>query len=138
MKWGTVLNCQLRFLKPTPTDGTRSRFFVADDVEVSSDRVRQVRLLLDVYNLVTADNLTIELNGKSLAKESCLRTYESAIRPFRGQRLEFHLKKVRPRKGDNVLTVSLGGRPAGFAGGVSINRFELFIEYGPYPSTLGV
>jgi len=113
-------------------------FFVADDVEASSDRVRQVRLLLDVYNLVTADKLTIELNGKSLAKESCLRTYESAVRPFRGQRLEFHLKKVRPRKGDNVLTVSLGGRPAGFAGGVSINRFELFIEYGPYPSTLGV
>ena len=110
-------------------------FRVADDLDAESDRVRQVRLLMDVDNLVTADKFAVELNGQSLAKETCLRTYESRIRPFRGQRLEFHLQKVRPRKGDNVLTVSLDARPANFVGGVTIKHFELFIEYGPYPTT---
>lgn len=111
-------------------------FSVADDFEASSDRFRQIRLLLDVNNLVTADKFTIELNGQSLEKETCLRSFESPIRPFRGQRLEFHLQKVRPRKGDNVLTVCLEGRPANFSAGVTIKRVELFVEYGPYPTTL--
>jgi len=111
-------------------------FSVADDIEALGDRFRQIRLLLDVNNLVTADKFRIELNGQSLAKEACLRTSESPIRPFRGQRLEFYLQKVRPRKGDNVLTVCLEGRPANFVGGVTIKGVELFIEYGPYPTTL--
>ena len=111
-------------------------FFVADDVEAANDRIRQVRLALDINNLVTSDQLVIALNGECLAEETCLRTYESRVRPFRGQRLEFHLEKIRPRKGQNVLTVSLEKRPPGFAGGVTIKGVELFVEYGPYPSAL--
>ena len=110
--------------------------FVADDVEASRDRVRQVHLILDVYNLVTADKLTVELNGRSLADETCLRTFESRIRPFRGQRLEYHLEDVRPRQGDNLLTISLDGRPDEFVGGITVKQCELVIEYGAYPSTL--
>ena len=111
-------------------------FSIADDLEATSDRVRQVRLILDVKNLVTADSFTVELNGKSLASESCLRTFESRIRPFRGQRLEYQLEDVRPRKGENVLTVALEKRPEEFVGGVTISNVELSIEYGAYPSTL--
>ena len=112
------------------------RFYIADDIQGSSGRIRQVRLKLTVNNLVSADRLTILLNGQSLDRETCLREFGSQIAPYVGQTLDFHLRDVHPRRGENVLEISLDKRPAGFAGGVSVEGVETLVEYGPYPSVL--
>ena len=111
-------------------------FYIADDIEGLSDRIRQVTLKLKIDNLVSADRLTILLNGKSLERETCLREFGNNIGPYEGECLEFHLREVRPRKGKNVLEISLDGRPSGLGGGVSVKGFEILVEYGPYPSVL--
>ena len=117
-------------------------FYISDDIQGSSDRVREVRLKINVSNLVTADNLAILLNGRSLSKETCTRTYggphkigESNV-PYPGQWLELHLEGERPHKGENLLEVSLEKRPEGFKGGVIIEDVEIVVEYGPYASSL--
>ena len=111
-------------------------FHVADDVENAKDRIRQVKLLLSINNLMSADRLTVLLNGKSLASQTCLRDFNDHVAPYRGQLLELYLKDVRPHKGKNVLEISLDERPAGMAGGVSIEHVELLVKYGSYPSAL--
>ena len=113
-------------------------FTIADDIEGSPGRIRQVRLQLQVNNLVSADRLTVLLNGKSLADETCLRDFSWHVAPYQGQMLEFHLSGVLPRKGRNVLEISLDERPGLMAGGVSIEHLELYVEYGSYPSKLNV
>ena len=99
-------------------------------------RIRQVRLQLQVNNLVSADRLTVLLNGQSLAGETCLRDFSWHVAPYQGQMLEFRLSGVLPRKGRNVLEISLDERPALMAGGVSIEHMEVYVEYGSYPSKL--
>ena len=113
-------------------------FTIADDIEGSPGRIRQVRLQLQVNNLVSADRLTVLLNGQSLAGETCLRDFSWHVAPYQGQMLEFHLSGVLPHKGSNVLEVSLEERPGLMAGGVSIEHLELYVEYGSYPSKLNV
>ena len=56
-------------------------FHVADDVENAKDRIRQVKLLLSINNLVSADRLTVLLNEKSLSRETCLRDFNDHIVP---------------------------------------------------------
>lgn len=56
-------------------------------------------------------------------------------RLIEGQKLEFHLRSVRPRKGQNLLEVSLDGRPENLAGGITIEGLEVRVEYGLYPSS---
>ena len=111
-------------------------FYIADDVEAAEDRIRQVLLKINVSSLIGADRLTLLLNGRSLAGESCLRSYGGVINPFYGQWLEFQLQDVRPVKGPNVLQISLDGRPEGLEGGVTVEDVEVIVEYGPYPSGL--
>jgi len=111
-------------------------FYIADDIEELSARIRRVRLRIEMDNLVSADRLTILLNGKSLAGETCLREFGDYIAPYKSERLEFHLREVRPRKGKNILEISLDGRPSGLVGGVSVVGVEILVEYGPYPSVL--
>ena len=111
-------------------------FHVADDVKNAKDRIRQMKLLLSMNNLMSADRLTVLLNGKSLASQTCLRDFNDHVAPYRGQLLELYLKDVRPHKGKNVLEISLDERPAGMAGGVSIEHVELLVKYGSYPSAL--
>ena len=111
-------------------------FTIADDIAGAPGRIRQVRLLLQVNNLTSADRLTVRLNGRSLADETCLRDYSWNVAPYQGQMLEFHLSHVLPRKGRNVLEISLDERPGLLGGGVSIEHMELDVEYGSYPSTL--
>ena len=110
-------------------------FDFADDLERSKRRVRQVTLKLRLDNLVSADKLTILLNGKSLAGETCLRTCGGSIAPYRGQWLEFHLTDVRPVQGSNLLEISLDARPPRLEGGISVEECEVRVEYGPYPSS---
>lgn len=121
-------------------DGSRRGqvpFHIADDIEAAGDNVRQVRLRLYVRDLVSADRLTVLLNGVSLADEPCTRSFGDAIAPYVGQLLEFPLRTVRPRKGRNILEVSLDGRPADLASSVSVEEVEVRVEYGPYPARLG-
>ena len=119
-------------------------FYIGDDVEGSSDRIRQVQLRIRLMNVVLADRFTILLNGKSLAGETCLRSFGRfwLSRPGphlhdpRGHWLEFHLKDVLPHKGQNVLEISLDSRPEGLIGGVTVEDVEVFVEYGPFPTGL--
>ncbi len=111
-------------------------FYIADDIEGAHDRIRQVRLKLRIYDLVSEDRLTLMLNGQSLESETCLRDYYSHINAYGGQRLEFHLKNVRPRKGQNLLEISLDRRAEGLMSPLRIDMMELIVEYGSYPSTL--
>ncbi|MCH2201661.1 MAG: hypothetical protein MK102_06810 [Fuerstiella sp.] len=111
-------------------------FSIADDVEQSAGRIRGIQLRISIENLVTDDRLSIRLNGKSLATESCRRDFNNSVSPYEGQQLAFELNSVLPRTGPNVLDLSLDSRPDGLEGGVTIESVELLIEYGPYPSVL--
>ncbi len=110
-------------------------FYIADDIDGPSERVRQVQLRIKTEGLVSADRLTIELNGESLENEICLRPYAGPLSPY-NMWLEFHLAGVRPKKGRNTLTVALESRPPRLAGSVVISDVEIIVEYGPYPSGL--
>ena len=115
-----------------PEKRHRIPFSIADDTR--NDRVCGVRLRIGVNNLVTADNLEILLNGESLGEETCRRTFLRSHDPYSGQSLEFHLEKVRPLKGQNVLEISLKERPDGLRGGMTIEDVEIIVEYGTYAS----
>ena len=110
-------------------------FTISDDIEGGAERISQVVLKLYVANLLTADRLTLLLNGESLEQEICRRDYANRIDPWLGQWLEFRLRKVRPRQGENLLEISLDGRPAGMGGRISVESVEIQVEYGSYPTT---
>ena len=120
-------------------------FTIADDVEGAAHRIRQVILRLRLSNMVSADRLSLVLNGRSLERETCLRDYGQfnlrrpgphLVDPYRGQWLEFHLREVRPSRGRNVLEISLDQRPTKLAGKVTVDDVEVIVEYGSYPSKL--
>ncbi len=113
-------------------------FSIADDVVAAAQRIRRIALYLEIKNLVSADRLGVFLNGKSLAEEVCMRDFSWNVAPYQGQKLEFHLGQVRPRKGENLLEISLDGRPDGLVGGITIEGVQVCIEYGSYPSALVV
>ena len=121
-------------------------FYIADDVEGASERIREVRLRIRATNLVSGDKLTVLLNGKSLAGETCTRDYSRFIRhipsphlwdQYTGMWMDFNLREVRPRKGQNILEISLDSRPDGLVSGVTVEDVEVIVSYGPYPSGLG-
>ena len=111
-------------------------FYVADDIAGSRNRIRQVRLKINITDLVSADRLDIRLNGQSLKNEICMRTYGSDIGVYVGQWLEFQLKEVLPRQGENLLEIVLEGRAEGLVSPLKVGQVELIVEYGPYPSAL--
>jgi len=111
-------------------------FYVADDIEGASNRIRQVLLKIMVYDMVSEDRLTLLLNGASLAGETCLRDYGEPITPYNWMWLEFHLEKVRPRKGYNILEIKLDGRAEGLISPLRIEDVEVIVKYGSYPSKL--
>ncbi len=110
-------------------------FHIADDIQGAPGRIRQVHLRINISNVVTQDQFTMLLNGESLVGETCLR-HIGRLDAARDQWLEFHLEKVRPRKGKNVLEISLNSRPQGLEGGVKIEQVEVYVEYGPHPGGL--
>ena len=111
-------------------------FYIADDLEATRNRIRQLQLKINITDLVSADRLTILLNGRSLEREICRRDYGSQVAPYIGQWLEFHLKDVLPRKGENLLEVVLEKRAEGLTSPLRIEHVELIVEYGSYPSRL--
>lgn len=111
-------------------------FHIADDMTQATERIRQVLLRIEIDNLVSADRLTILLNGKSLAGEVCLRDYGNRVAPYESQWLEFQLRQVKLQKGKNLLEISLDKRPANLKAGIEVQRVEVCVEYGSYPSRL--
>ena len=123
---------------PSPDPGKRYAipFSIADDIEGKADRIRRVRLRINISTVLSADRLTVLLNGRSLADEACTREYGHPYGVYNAQWLEFELESVRPRRGQNTLEISLDGRPEDMAGGITVDAVHVFVEYGPYPSGL--
>ena len=112
-------------------------FYVSDDIEGDHDRVREIRLNILIADLLADDRLTIRLNGESLENELCRRDYGSFINAYGGQWLEFVLEGVRPRKGPNVLSITLDERAEGMVGSLVVEDVELIVERHPFPSRFG-
>ena len=122
----------LEIASPDPGRYSQIPFAIADDPE--NDRIRRIRLRIGISNLVSADRLEIRLNGARLDNGSCRRSPIRSRDPYAGQLLEFDLENVRPRKGRNVLEISLQKRPPGFEGGIVIEDVDVFVEYGTFPT----
>jgi hypothetical protein len=112
-------------------------FYIADDITNNRDRIQQIRLRMNIIDLVSADRIDILLNGESLKHEICLRSYGSNIVPYASQRLEFQLKDTWPVQGDNRLDVVLEKRVEGLVSPLKIDQLEVLISYAPFPSGLG-
>ena len=123
---------------PYDDTGTRHQvpFYISDDIQGEAGRIRQIRLRINISQLVSADHITLLLNGRSLAGETCLRSSSEPIAPFWGQWLELQLRDVRPQKGQNLLEVSLDRRAEGLMSPLVVEDVEIIVEYGPYPSRL--
>jgi hypothetical protein len=100
------------------------RFYIADDC--SSKRIRSVRLMLKVANMVGPDRFIVRLNGASLDGEPLRRTSHR----YGFQWLDFTLAAIRPRRGENLLEVALASRPEGLEGGVTLEQVEVAVDYG--------
>ena len=96
--------------------------FIADDIEGKADRIKCVTLRMRVGNTVTADRISMWLNGESLEGETISRDTGAYVRipvsPHRiehysAQWIDIELSSVRPKQGENVVEVSLEGRPSG-------------------------
>ena len=107
-------------------------FFIADDPR--NPQVQSVVLRIGVTDLVGADRFEVALNGESLAAEVVKRSALRRMDPYGGQWLEFHLQKVRPRQGDNLLKLTLHERPPKLGSKVVVEEVEIAIAYGLYPS----
>ena len=106
-------------------------FRLADDT--ADDHLHSLTLRIGVGNTVTHDKYEVLLNGTPLARESCSRNYMSNHVPYFGQWLEFRLQTIRPRKGENLLEISLLERPDDFEASVTIEALEIVVQYGMYP-----
>jgi len=111
-------------------------FYVSDDIEGKPDRIKSVVLRMKVDNLMSNDDLSMLLNGKSLADEMMTRDYGHPFGPYSAQQLEFRLNGVLPTKGWNSLQVSLDARPDNMVGGVTVHDVEMIVEYSSFPSRL--
>ena len=109
---------------------------IADDIESNADRIKEIRIKILVVDLVTDDDVTFELNGKSLEHELLRRDYGSLINAYWGQWLEFILEGVRPSKGENTLSITLNKRAEVCIGTLVIEDVETIVEYHPFRSRL--
>jgi len=107
-------------------------FNVADDC--ADDRVSQVLLRLKINDLVSADALDINLNGASLADETCRRDYGWIVAPYQDMWLEFDLQAVRPQQGKNRLELMLVERPADLVSPLRLEEVEVEVKYHPLPA----
>ena len=121
---------------PLPAEDARKRFqlpfYIADDLE--NPQVRRVTLKLGISDLLGADKLDVRLNGSSLADETCTRSPLRRVDPYMGQWLEYDLRAVRPKQGENVLDVALLERPANISSDLAIEDLEIVVAYGTFPA----
>ena len=131
----------LELRPPLPTAAHPIPFTIADDVQEDDSRIASVVLRLYLSNVVSADRFTVTLNGRSLADETCKRVWKKARDGYphsnpRNHWLEFDLARVLPRKGRNLLEISLESRPDGLTGSVTVEEVEVEVRYNPYPAGL--
>ena len=106
--------------------------YIADDMEGAGERVVRVTLTISCRGNVAADDIALQLNGASLAGEACVKSPRDPLAPYDGLELEWRLQGVRPTQGNNLLEVSLAGRPPGLVGGIAIETVALLVEYGAW------
>lgn len=133
----------LELRPPLPTAAHPIPFTIADDVQEDGSRIASVILRLYLSNVVSADRFTVTLNGRSLADETCKRVWKKARDGYphsnpRNHWLEFDLARVLPRKGKNLLEISLESRPDGLTGSVTVEEVEVEVRYNPYPAGLHI
>lgn len=126
---------------PLPTAAHAIPFTIADDIGAADSRVSETSLRIYLSNVVSADTFNVTLNGRSLAGETCRRVWKKDRDAYphtnpRNHWLEFDLVALVPRKGENLLEVSLESRPDGLTGSVTIEEIEVEIKYSPYPAGL--
>jgi hypothetical protein len=107
-------------------------FTISDDPD--NRRIGRMRLILNVADLVPADQFEVSLNGVSLESESC-RSRPRWHDAFTGVWQEFDLQTVRPVRGANTLQFALRERPEGLGGGISIDDVEIIVEYDLYAAS---
>lgn len=103
-------------------------FYVADDFDEAANPSILARLLINITDLVSADQVSFWLNGQSLEGEKGLLAYAGSVAPYAGQWIEFELSNLMPRRGENLLEVSLVKRPEGLVGSLIIEDVELQVE----------
>jgi hypothetical protein len=108
-------------------------FKIADDC--SSPQIGSVLLRIGATNLVSADVLSLKLNGQSLDAENASRTPLGDHVPYNGQWVTVDLKTVRPRQGANTLDISVIARPARLETSVTLAYMEVLISYNLFPAS---
>ena len=106
-------------------------FYVADDLDEAANPSTLARLLINITDLVSADQVSFWLNGQSLEGEKGLLAYAGSVAPYAGQWIEFEMSNLMPRRGENLLEVSLVKRPEGLVGSLIIDDVELQVELHP-------
>ena len=131
----------VRFERPLPQEipaadpGTQYSvpFYIADDP--SQGRVSKAILRIQFSGIVSADKLTLTLNGQTLSGETCYRYRRHTFFPY-NQWWDIHLREVLPVRGSNLLEISLDERPPQLASTVKIEDVEIVVEHSPYPTSL--
>ena len=111
-------------------------FYLAEDVVLNSDRISGVTLRVNIKDLVSADCISLYLNGSSLSHEVVSRHPADIIAPYVGQWLEFQLSNVLPKKGTNTLEIVLNGRAEGLISPLVVEDVEIVIQKTFYPPRL--
>ena len=111
--------------------GTHHRvpFVIADDPQSADVGVGRVVVKIRIDDLVSADRLTILLNGRTLAEQTCRRDFGYDHVPYEAMWLAFDLESVRPRRGENLLEFVLDGRPEGLVHPLVIQDVEIVVAY---------
>ena len=129
-RWSTI-GTIFRTISPRPFRRLRTTipFTIADDIAGADSRVSETTLRIYLSNVVAGDRFNVALNGRSLAGETCRRVWKKGRDAYphtnpRNHWLEFDLVDIVPRKGENVLEVSLESRPDGLTGNVTIAEVE--------------
>ena len=135
-KRGYDANIPVNIPDADPTKKYSIPFYVSDEFDEKAQYIKQVKLRLNIANLLSNDKLTIELNGNSLTNEPLIRNYGRPFDPYGAQLLEFDLRNFKPNTGNNVISISLDSRPEDMVNGITVEKVELSVEYGSYPSTL--
>ena len=113
----------LRIASADPGKRYSIPFYIADDTDGASERIREVRLRIRATNIVSGDKLTVLLNGKSLAGETCIRDFSRFMRnipsphlwdQYTGIWMDFDLREVRPRKGRTTWRFPWTAGPPGW------------------------
>ncbi|MDA0333808.1 MAG: hypothetical protein O2782_01425 [bacterium] len=122
----------LRFAPATDLGkGQQIPFTIADDPATDA-HATQVTLRLAITDLTSADRFDLQLNGQSLAALPRRRSPMRDIDPYAGQWLEIDLRSQPPKRGANVLQITLLSRPEDLASDLILEDAELIVGYDTY------